>query len=139
MVLELKRQFYELINSLGYHITDSGEYKELFPWLMLRTNGIQSQYSYDTLTETVGFTLDIFSTYPGEKEILEIVENINANLNEFIKNSPYIIYGSQKSANITDDKDTGPVRKHGIIKYNFLLTGARGGEPDDATISEPNI
>jgi hypothetical protein len=131
MVLELKRQFYELIQKLGYHITDSGEYKELFPWLMLRTDGHQISQSFDTTTETVSFMLDVYSTYSGEKEILEIIENINRNIVYLRETNPYIISANQQSARIIDDNGTGPIRKHGVIRYTFLLTYSAKEEEDN--------
>ena len=118
MVIKLKSQFYSLIKNLGYNITDNGQYVENFPWLMLRLT-------------------DIFSTYAGEKEILEIVNNISNALWEFQNNNPEILYAYQKMFKILDDKSTGPVKKHGVVNYEFLLGQGLIPEeevPDD----EPN-
>lgn len=121
MLANLKSQFYSLIKGLGYNITDNAEYKEQFPWLMLRTNGYRTMNSFNVNISSAVLVLDIFSTYSGEKEIIEIVENIGEHLKELQDNNPDIMFAYQKTLKILDDKSTGPVRKHGIVTYEFLL------------------
>ena len=121
MLANLKSQFYSLIKGLGYNITDNAEYKEQFPWLMLRTNGYRTMNSFNVNISSAVLVLDIFSTYSGEKEIIEIVENIGEHLKELQDNNPDIMFAYQKSLKILDDKSTGPVRKHGVAVYEFLL------------------
>lgn len=121
MLANLKSQFYSLIKGLGYNITDNAEYKEQFPWLMLRTNGYRTMNSFNVNISSAVLVLDIFSTYSGEKEIIEIVENIGEHLKELQDNNPDIMFAYQKSLKILDDKSTGPVRKHGVVTYEFLL------------------
>ena len=65
MLAKLKSQFYSLIKGLGYNVTDNAEYRENFPWLMIRTNGYQSVNSFNLNVSSVTLALDIFSTYPG--------------------------------------------------------------------------
>ena len=74
----------------------------------------------------LNLTVDIFSGYPGEKEILQIVEYINDHLLDFVDANPSVMYLSLANLVIIDDKETGPVRKHGIASYRFTL--ARGDE-----------
>lgn len=121
MLTKLKTQFYSLIKNLGYNITDNAEYKEQFPWLMLRTNGYQTMNSFNVNISSAVLVLDIFSTYSGEKEIIEIVENIGEHLKELQDNNSEIMFAYQKTMKILDDKSTGPVRKHGVVVYEFLL------------------
>lgn len=121
MLANLKSQFYSLIKGLGYNITDNAEYKEQFPWLMLRTNGYRTMNSFNVNISSAALVLDIFSTYSGEKEIIEIVENIGEHLKELQDNNPDIMFAYQKTLKILDDKSTGPVRKHGVVVYEFLL------------------
>ena len=121
MLANLKSQFYSLIKGLGYNITDNAEYKEQFPWLMLRTNGYRTMNSFNVNISSAVLVLEIFSTYSGEKEIIEIVENIGEHLKELQDNNPDIMFAYQKTLKILDDKSTGPVRKHGVVTYEFLL------------------
>lgn len=121
MLANLKSQFYSLIKGLGYNITDNAEYKEQFPWLMLRTNGYRTMNSFNVNISSAVLVLDIFSTYSGEKEIIEIVENIGEHLKELQDNNPDIMFAYQKTLKILDDKSTGPLRKHGVATYEFLL------------------
>lgn len=121
MLAKLKSQFYSLIKGLGYNVTDNAEYKEQFPWLMLRTNGYRTMNSFNVNISSAVLVLDIFSTYSGEKEIIEIVDNIGEHLKELQDNNPEVMFAYQKTMKILDDKSTGPVRKHGVVIYEFLL------------------
>ena len=136
MLYKLKTQFYSLLKELGYNITDSAEYKENFPWLMLRTDGYTVFRSFSTNISNIALTLDIFSTHCGEKEIIEIAEDIESHLSELRQNNPEILYCYQKTMKILDDKTTGPVRKHGVITYEFLMGYGVGFDeeaPDNGT------
>lgn len=121
MLIKLKKDFYSFLNGLGYKITDNGDYVEDFPWLMLRLADNQFLQSYDVMAHRVVLSLDVFSIYNGEKEILEIAENIGNHLQEFQSKHPEVLFVYQKMFKILDDKSTGPVRKHGILNYEFIL------------------
>lgn len=121
MLAQLKSQFYSLIKEKGYNITDNAEYIDKFPWLMLRTNGYQVLNSFNMKMSNATLVLDIFSQYSGEKEIIEIVEDIQELLMELQNTNPAILFVHQKSLKILDDKATGPVRKHGVVVYEFLM------------------
>lgn len=135
MLTAIKEQFYNLLKSLGYKVTDNGTYKEDFPWLMLTTGNYQSSVSLDIRYDVITLKLDIFSTYNGEKEIIQISENIVNHLQELRKNNPDITAITQKKMTIIGDKETGPVRKHGILTYQFLVTSSLALEDnnDDTT------
>ena len=135
MLTAIKEQFYNLLKSLGYKVTDNGTYKEDFPWLMLTTGNYQSSVSLDIRYDVITLKLDIFSTYNGEKEIIQISENIVNHLQDLRKNNPDITAITQKKMTIIGDKETGPVRKHGILTYQFLVTSSLDLEDnnDDTT------
>lgn len=135
MLTAIKEQFYNLLKSLGYKVTDNGTYKEDFPWLMLTTGNYQSSVSLDIRYDIITLKLDIFSTYNGEKEIIQISENIVNHLQDLRKNNPDITAITQKKMTIIGDKETGPVRKHGILTYQFLVTSGLDLEDnnDDTT------
>ena len=122
MISKLKKQLIELIQSLGYNISDNGAYEESFPWLMLRTSGHNRQDSWDIRYDIISLTIDIFSSYTGEKEILDIIENISNNINTMRKENESIMAISQMSCRVVDDNSKGPVKKHGVITYRFLLS-----------------
>ena len=130
MILEIKRQFYELIKNLGYHIADNINDLNEFPRLILRTSSHKREETLDMSIENIILTLDIFSTYSGEKEILEIADNIAEHLKQMREENPQIIAIQQKTAQILDDNGTGPIRKHGSIRYSFLLTSSLGEEEE---------
>lgn len=131
MLKKVKTAFYNLISGLGYNVDDNGAYEETFPWLMLRTGGHQRDESLDIREDSITLTLDIFSRYTGEKEILDIVDNISNHLWDMKEAVPEITYCSQRSLNILGDNTKGPVRKHGVVSYRFLLTSNKVEEDAD--------
>ena len=131
MLKRIKERFYSLVKGLNYNITDNGTYSENFPWLMLRLGNATQLNTFDLRVNAISLTLDIFSTYNGELEIIDIVEDITAHLNDLIKEMPELLYAYQKTFKILDDKSTGPVRKHGIVVYDFLLGQSEREVPDD--------
>ena len=133
MLAKLKTQFYSLIKDLGYNITDNAEYVENFPWLMLRTNGYSSAKGFNLNVASVILVLDIFSSYPGEKEIIEIVENLEQCVSTIQHTNSDVISAYQKSLKILDDKATGPVKKHGVVVYEFLMGYGEEEVPDIET------
>lgn len=138
MLIDIKEKFYSLIKSLGYNITDNAQYKENFPWIMIRTNGFTHFKSYDIKHERVLLVLDIFSTYNGEKEIIEIIENINDNLEKLYENLN-IIHMEQKDLIILNDKESGPTRKHGVATYSFVMSSGNDDKGEnDETNTERN-
>ena len=40
---------------------------------------------------------------------------------ELKDSNPDVLFCYQKTVKILDDKSTGPVRKHGVVVYEFLL------------------
>jgi len=135
MLEKIKTQFVQFLKDLGYSVTDNGTYKEEFPWLMVRTGGYQSTVSLDVRYDIVTLTLDIFSTYNGEQEIINIGENIINHLQNLRAVAPEITAVGQNSMVVLGDKETGPVRKHGVLTYRFVLASGLQEEEDDETTS----
>lgn len=133
MIRLIKERFYSLIKGLKYNITDNGTYNEAFPWLMLRLGNASKLNSFNLEVNAISLTLDIFSTYNGELEIIEIVEDITNNLQKLVADMPELLYAYQKTFKILDDKSTGPVRKHGVVVYDFLLGQSQKEVPDNDT------
>ena len=123
---EIKTQFYELLKTLGYNTTDTGAYEENFPWLMLRTDGFTHYETMDMIFEEVSLTLDIFSCYSGEKEIMDIITNITNNIHILKDNNKSIMFCSLQTSKIIDDSKKGPIKKHGVATYKFIIVKPKG-------------
>lgn len=119
MIIKMKTALYSLIRDLGYNITDQGNYEENFPWLMIRTSNHKKVEAMDVRMDEISLIVDVFSTYQGEKEILEIAENIADNLHIIKDNNPEVMVIGQRSLVIVGDTSKGPVRKHGVITYTI--------------------
>jgi hypothetical protein len=133
MYAQLKQNLYEAIANEGYNITDSSIRKEPFPSLQIRLGGKQRMRYLDTIYSVITYTIDIFSTYPGEKEIMEIEEKITELAEELAKATPAVMGVMLKTCKILDDNSTGPVAKHGVLGYQFIL---EVNEEDDANERE---
>ena len=133
MVQKIKTDLCSLVRGLGYNITDNGAYVENFPWLMARLSGHNRADAFDTRTDAITITIDIFSKYKGEKEILDIAENISDHIGELKNDNSNIMYVMQKDLKILDDNKTGPVKKHGVLTYWFLLSSNKEEQTDDTT------
>lgn len=127
MLKKLKEQLYTLIKEQGYNIKDNRAFDDNFPALLLRLNNYMVADSFQLKAGVISFVIDIFSTYNGEQEIITIAENlVDIIPSTIVSNNPEVLYGYQKTLKILDDNSTGPVRKHGVLVYEFLV--GRGEE-----------
>lgn len=122
MLEKLKTDFYAMLVELGLNVSDNRNFEEgESPWMMLRTNGYQRVQSFGLSASKITLVLDIFSQYNGEREIIKVIDKVASNLESFILQHPEVLYCFQKTVKILDDKTTGPVRKHGVVSYEFLM------------------
>ena len=120
MVSKIKTQLYDLITGLGYYVADNRQdTKDQWPWLLIRLNGHNRKETASIRYDNITLTVDIFSKYSGEKEIVEMIENISNNIQQLRKNNDDIMYIEQTTSKIMDDNKSGPIRKHGITSYKF--------------------
>ena len=136
MLEQLKTDFYAMLVDLGLNVSDNRNFEEgESPWMMLRTNGYQRVQSIGLSASKITLVLDIFSQYNGEREIIKVIDKVASNLEPFILQHPEVLYCFQKTVKILDDKTTGPVRKHGVISYEFLMginiPEEEGAEPNE--------
>lgn len=115
----IKKKVFKALKAANLNITDNGKYEEKFPWVILRLGNKQSAKYFDTRITTITFAIDIFSIYSGEQEILELEEKITP-IMENVEDSR-IMGVSLSSFKILDDNSKGPVNKHGVLTYIFLL------------------
>lgn len=126
MISYLKTQIKECIEELGYHVRDNNTYSNTYPMITLRLSNANREQKNHVVLQKVVYVIDIFSTYNGEKEILDINDKINEKLFMLPQRNKHITAMKQQNCLILDDKETGVVRKHGVLIYEFLLTSALG-------------
>lgn len=133
MLEKLKADFYTMLTDLGFSVRDNRNFDGCeFPWLLLRTNGYQRVHSLGLRMSKITLVVDIFSQYNGEREIILAVDKIADNIDEFLAQHPEVMFCHQKTVKILDDKSTGPVRKHGVIAYEFLMGANTVAEEEGA-------
>lgn len=126
MISYLKTQIKECLEELGYQIRDNNTYSNTYPMITLRLSNANREEKNQIVLQKVVYVVDIFSTYNGEKEILDINDKINEKLFMLPQRNKHITAMKQQNCLILDDKETGVVRKHGVLTYEFLLTSALG-------------
>lgn len=126
MIKLLKEKIYHLLtNDLSYPVTDTAysiNDKITYPFIRLTLKNIKRESNEKTFKYNCFFQIDIFDNYKGEKTIYEIEQEIY-NAIKTLYNWENLISITVDSFHIIDDKSTGELKKHGIIIYNFTLSG----------------
>ena len=121
MVERLKQVFYAALSENNIDLRDTKNFAEAFPQVFLRTSNIKRIYYQGVSAINVSFTLDLFSKYSGEKEILDLEQQISTIARNLVDTNDFIMGMGLRSCLIQDDDSTGINIKHGILIYDFVL------------------
>lgn len=121
MVERLKQVFYTALSENNIDLRDTKNFAEAFPQIFLRTSNIKRIYYQGISAINVSFTLDLFSKYSGEKEILDLEQEISTIARNLVDTNDFIMGMGLRSCLIQDDDSTGINIKHGILIYDFVL------------------
>lgn len=121
MVERLKQVFYTALSENNIDLRDTKNFAEAFPQVFLRTSNIKRIYYQGVSAINVSFTLDLFSKYSGEKEILDLEQEISTIARNLVDTNDFIMGMGLRSCLIQDDNSTGINIKHGILIYDFVL------------------
>jgi len=124
MVSQVKTQLYQILKDLNYNVTDNpyGEETKSFPYVLLTLSNTRRDKRKNAYLFSIKLKIDIFSDYNGEKEILDMEEEIFNNIDKLYENE-FVTYVREPAFRIIDDKSTGVLRKHGIINYTIYSAG----------------
>ena len=121
MVERLKEVFCTALSENNIDLRDTKNFAEVFPQVFLRTSNIKRVYYQGVSAINVSFTLDLFSKYSGEKEILDLEHQISTIARNLVDTNDFIMGMGLRSCLIQDDDSTGINIKHGILIYDFVL------------------
>ena len=121
MVERLKQVFCTALSENNIDLRDTKNFAETFPQVFLRTSNIKRIYYQGVSAINVSFTLDLFSKYSGEKEILDLEQEISTIARNLVDTNDFIMGMGLRSCLIQDDNSTGINIKHGILIYDFVL------------------
>ena len=121
MVEQLKQVFCTALSENNIDLRDTKNFAEVFPQVFLRTSNIKRIYYQGVSAINVSFTLDLFSKYSGEKEILDLEQEISTIAHNLVDTNDFIMGMGLRSCLIQDDDSTGINIKHGILIYDFVL------------------
>lgn len=139
IVTAIKKKFYDIITALGYTVVDNKESiteETPFPQIILRINTASRDRIKDVVINKLRFSIDIFSLYDGEAEILDIEQKIFDATRE-LYDIDNVVYVQESSFRVLDDKSTGVVMKHGVIHYMIVSSGLEREVEDEQTNSTP--
>lgn len=120
-MLDVKQIVYNAIYNLSIRINDNPDYEtghKNCPYALLRTI-LEKPTEYKNYTK-VNWLLrvDVFSNYKGEKEIKDYYEKEVKRRLDLIQQEEGITY-VESSLMIMDEKELGPVNKHGVITISI--------------------
>lgn len=121
MVERLKQVFCTALSENNIDLRDTKNFAEVFPQVFLRTSNIKRIYYQGVSAINVSFTLDLFSKYSGEKEILDLEQEISTIARNLVDTNDFIMGMGLRSCLIQNDDSTGINIKHGILIYDFVL------------------
>ena len=121
MVERLKEVFCTALSENNIDLRDTKNFAEVFPQVFLRTSNIKRIYYQGVSAINVSFTLDLFSKYSGEKEILDLEQEISTIARNLVDTNDFIMGMGLRSCFIRDDDSTGITIIHGALIYDFVL------------------
>lgn len=114
-MFDVKQAVYDAIREIDIPLEDSPVFeRKKFPYGIFRTiNVVRTRYKNFYKSQHL-YKFDIFSTYKGEKEVLELCDIIEQHIFTCLMNDKRTTK-VDINHDIMDDKEQGPVVKHGII------------------------
>ena len=126
MTQALKQRLFQLLHDeLQWNVSDNMDAlraQREFPAVQIKLSHSTKDLIKTAFKETIRFKIDIFSTYDGEKEIIEMEEALISNLPKMYDVAG-LVYIRESGFRIMADKSTGVEMKHGIITLQFNCAG----------------
>lgn len=120
-MLDVKQAVYNAIYNLSIRVNDNPDYEtghKNCPYALLRTL-LEKPTNYKNFRKVNWiFRVDVFSNYKGEKEIKDYYEKELTKRLNLIQQEEGITY-VESNLSIMDDKELGPVVKHGVITISI--------------------
>ncbi len=135
IIHQIKKQIYNILSEdLQYNVMDNpyNTQKRTFPYVILSLQDVSRDKIKNTYQYVIKYKIDIFSNYEGEKEILEMEQNIYNHMDKLYDNE-FVTYFRESGFRIMDDKSTGVTRKHAVLYYTIYSTGGLVDEQADET------
>lgn len=119
-MINIKQEVYNLLKAV-IDLNDTPlvvQKNPTYPYAMLRTLRQNKRNFKNFFENTWLLRVDIFSTYKGDKEISDLYTQIEQKMLDYRNNSQKIL-DVQTELLILDDKEQGPVTKHGVISITI--------------------
>lgn len=117
---EIKQTITTALSSLVPNLTDNAPEKPTKTYVLFGfSDAFDMRYKTKVRQTNSYLTFDIFSVYDGEKEVLQIKETIDREMDN-LYNLGKISYFEMSGFNILQEEK--PLRKHGVLRYRILST-----------------
>ena len=113
-MIDIKQMLFNKLRDLSIPIKDNPTMERKSLYGILRTINVIPEKRKNYMKNNWLLRLDVFSTYKGEKEILNYYNTEVVPKLQEIQELDGITY-INTSCSIMDDKETGPIKKHGVI------------------------
>lgn len=114
-MFDVKQAVYDAIKEYNLPLEDTPVMeRKKYPYGIFRTiNTVRMRYKNYYKSRWL-FKFDVFSTYKGEKECLDIFEDLEQRIFNRVMSDNRCTY-CHINHDVMDDKEQGPITKHGII------------------------
>lgn len=124
---QVKKKLFQIMNDdLEWNVSDNMEISNSenrdFPQVFLQTSHSVKDIIREAIRETCRFKIHIFSTYEGEKEILDMEDALINKLVD-LYDLDGVVYVRESGFRVIADKSTGVEMKHGIISLTVYCAG----------------
>ena len=115
-MLEIKKKIYEAITNAGLPCYDYLPQVDEYPYAMLTTSNSKDTRYKGAKENILYYTIDIFSSYRGEKQIYEYVYEIDNNIENLFSLGQVMTINREQFLILND---TNPILKHGVLIYKI--------------------
>lgn len=119
-MLDMKEEVYKALSAIDFPIQDNpnGLSHSKCPYSIIRTIGCPKREYKNYFKVNWLLRVDVFSNYKGEAEILNYYNQVLDKLKQLRQQIKEITYITP-DITIMDEKELGPVNKHGVISINI--------------------
>lgn len=120
--LQLQKSIYQCLTNAKLNVYDEVPKTAKFPYIVISNPEYKPFDTKNSSGQELNVNIHIWSTYPGKKEVYELIEKVIEALSyplKFTDKDNYINHKKIIRCNVIDDIDG--VKRHGIIQIRYYI------------------
>ena len=119
--LDLQSELYNILSALNYDVYDHVPKNAPLPYIRIGTFYGNDDSSKINAGSKIYQYIDVFSNYNGKKEIINIMQDVNRNLqNTEMRSNDLLAFIYLDNFKILEQQDAEGKYQHGILVYKIL-------------------